>query len=265
MRAYISWLTTAILVLLLGSPAFAVVTTWDYNISSLFTNTQFTDNNSSDVSVTYTTLSWGDPATNAGQSSLVINPATVTAPPSPRVNTYIGSGIPTPSYWGTSISVTHNNNPIYAPSLVSTTIRTSVTLDPYIPDNGALPIQNFDFDIKFAETPNQGNYQNDVFALVGGFPNLNFNYDDGSGLSTYFVNIFPSDGNVLSVLSDEYADLAGVDHGTIGFTTVEGYSTTLPFAFTISTRPLSAVPEPSTLLLLGGGLAGLAFCRRKRS
>ena len=105
---------------------------------------------------------------------------------------------------------------------------------PFGLSNPALPTQTFDFRIKFVETPNGGSCPNDVFALLDGFPNLNFDFNDGTGWSEYFVNIFPSNGSVLSALTGQYAALAGVPEGTIGFTTVEGQSTTLPFAFTIA-------------------------------
>ena len=128
------------------------------------------------------------------------------------------------------------------------------------------------FSIAFTETSNAipcaadsppGNPCNDIFVLTGGLLNQTFDYDDGSGLSTYFVNIFPTTGGVLSILDDSACLAANQLAGCLGFTTVEGQNTTLAFGFTISTEPLQ-IPEPGILALLGLGLIGLFSLRRRQ-
>lgn len=248
--------------------SYALVTTWDYTVSGAFSNPVFVpgmDDTDSilngEYSTSPTSLTWGDPA-EILQSGLSITPNSVSS----TVNTYTAGGIPTSAFIASSISMVHDNFPIWSDSdrLSSTTLMTSVSLDPLIPDNAPLALQNFTFDLKFVETLNSGPHPNDIFAVLGGFPNFNFIYDDGIESLQYFVNVFPSDGTVLQTLTAEQAGLVGVPIGTSGFTTQENQSTTLPFAFTISTRPINPVPEPSTFFLFGCGLIGFAFLAKRR-
>lgn len=256
-------LTTFALVLsamFFATSASAYVSEWNYSLSGTFINAVDTNGNPLPNG---TTLSWGTNIGN-GQSQLVINPSAVSS----TVDTYLGGGSVPVANWADSIDLTHVNKPIQAPSLDFATLLVTVILDPSVPDRPALPQQQFTFGIDFTETPNVGvPLEYDIFALLDGFPNFNIQYDagDGDGLLDYFINVFPSTGGVLSLLEDPHAELAGLDPGTtFGFVTPENQSTTLGFSFTISTRPLSTVPEPSTMLLLGAGLIGLVAIGRKK-
>jgi len=252
--------------LLASASASASVTTWDYSITSLFTYASYTSGASGAVSTG--TLSWGN-STGQGQSSLVVGGSPATG----SVDTYPGLTPPqTDPYLGYSTSLTHNNHPITGTSLTSAVLSNYVTLNPLVPDNPALDPFTFLFNIAFTETPNSGTCAvsgsptpcNDIFVLTSGLLNSEFDYDDGTGLSTYYVNIFPVTGGVLSVLENSACAAAGQAAGCIGFSTAEGLSTTLAFGFTISTEPLQ-VPEPSILALLGLGMLGLFAWRRRQS
>ena len=207
------------------------------------------------------TLSWGQ-STGSGQSSLVItNPAANT-----NLTTYYGGGNPPAGFIAPSVILTHNNNPITGTSLTNATLRVSMTLTPTNPAAGALPLDTFDYNIVFRETPNQTPCAvasptpcNDIFVQVSGLLNDSFDYDG----QTYYVNAFPIGGGVLAPLSNSACAAAGQANGCIGFTTVEGQSNQLPFGLTISSERLQ-VPEPGSLALIGLALAGAGFISRRR-
>lgn len=254
--------------LMVSAPASAIVTSWDYSVSSLFTAATYSGTGGTTATLPTASLTWGIPTTAKGQSSLDVG----NSPATGSIDTYLGSSPPATSpYLAFSTSLTHHNNTISggSKSLTSAVLTNWVTLDPLVPDNAAMPDMIVPFSISFTETTNAAPCAatsrtpcNDIFVLKGGFLNQSFDYDDGSGLSTYFVNIFPTSGGVLSVLQDTACRAAGEAAGCFGFTTPEGDSTTLAFGFTISTKKLD-VPEPGVLALMGIGLLGLFSLRRR--
>ncbi len=239
----------------------APVITWNVTTTGVWSS--YAPNPGVNLSNAGKTLSWGQ-STGSGQSSLTItNPAANT-----NLTTYYGGGTPPAAFIAPSVTLTHNNNPITGTSLTNATLRVSMTLTPTNPAAGALPLDTFDYDIKFVETPNQtpcaapspgGNPCNDIFVQVSGLLNDSFNYDG----QTYFVNAFPIGGGLLATLPNSACAAAGVANGCIGFTTVEGQSNQLPFGLTISSERLQ-VPEPGSLALIGLALAGAGLISRRR-
>lgn len=243
-----------------------IVTQWEYDLSSIFSAATPGAVNG----VGTNTLSWGTGV--SGPSQLVIGGDVVNG----TVNTFIGgAGMIPPAFWALGNSITHNNNPITGASLTSATLTASLNLSALLPVAtpglpGTLPPLNV--NIGFVETNNFGTCTvvtsptpcNDIFVLVGGLLNQMFSYDpNGMGAVTYFLNVFPSTGGVLSQLSAAECSAAGQAAGCIGFTTPENQSTTLGFSFTISTQRF-VIPEPGSLALAAVALLGAWLIRRRK-
>ena len=255
--------TTVALLLASSSASAAIVTSWDYSVSSVFTSATYNGAGGTVPGAGVGALFWGS-STGFGQSSLVVGGS----PAGGAVDTYLGLIPPaTAPYLGLSTSLTHNNNPITGTSLTSAVLTNTVVLTPTAP-SGPASNQSVPFNIAFTETPNAGTCAvsgsptacNDIFVLTGGLTNFSFTYD----AVDYYVNIFPTTGGVLSILEDTACGAAGQPDNCVGFSTPENQSTTLAFGFTISTQPLQQVPEPGILALFGIGLIGL-FARRRRA
>ena len=246
----------------------AIVTQWSATVSDTWIPGSFATGVT--LSNSNQTLSWGDPD-GFGQSSLTV----ANAPADETVKTFIGGGSPPPESTAAGGTLTHHNVPIFNSPMTGATLDATLNLTALAPPSaGPGTLSPINFNIAFLETPNvagqcpaaspPNNPCNDIFVLLNGFFNQTFTYLG----SSYFVNIFPTSGGVLSILEPSACaavhavNSAAPATGCFGFTTPEDATTTLTFGFTISTLPLS-VPEPGTIALVGLALLGLAVARRR--
>jgi len=241
-----------------------LITQWGYTATSSFVTSgagapTFTGG-SGCQSVTTTAISWGDspcgpPTAGSGRSGLEIDNSAGTG--SVFTN---GAAGPTDTF-------IHHNNVVDTDTLLTATIQATLTLTPLAPPGPMFPPISHTFLIHFAETPNAAPCAvpspiecNDIFVLDN--TALNFPVVV-PGDATYFISFFAAPA--LAALPSGGCAAAGVANPCFGFTTIEGQDNRVLFALQITSTPISLVPEPATLALLGIGFGAFALRRRNRA
>ncbi len=245
----------------------ALVTDWEYEISSMWTGATFDAGNGTPYQDA-TEISWGGTALYTDQSAGIGTArSALVLGPSPVIGTNLVTGSLIPAL--TNI-ITHWNNTLQGSfsTLIGAQLKTTLKLKPFLPVPGPifLPTKILNFTINFTETPNNpdcgfpsDSICDDIFVISIGDLTSDFVYD-GYKYTTNIVEVT----STLFALSPEACIAAGVAPGCTGFKTIENAATEAQFGVLIDADKIE-VPEPVALTVFGLSLMGFALYGRRRS